>query len=214
LGARVIIASRRLEHLEPTARALAAVAGEAAVMHRTCDIREPEQIAALVDAALSKVGPIDHRVNNAGGQFPAPAESMMPEAWDAVVRNNLNTFYMTEPQKPRRLSARIGQQRRRRDAGEVSDAALEPEPRPGVEQRRAREGAEQVGGERHAPDGDEAVERAARPWRRPRAFSPRFRLSARRLHEPRACIPTRSSATRVMSVSPFPKARRLAPSNV
>ena len=35
-------------------------------------------------------------VNNAGGQFPTPAERSRREGWDAVVRNNLNgTFYMT-----------------------------------------------------------------------------------------------------------------------
>jgi citronellol/citronellal dehydrogenase len=96
LGARVVIASRRLEHLEPTARELAAVSGEERVLHRTCDIREPAEVAALVGAALDRFGRIDHLVNNAGGQFPSPAEQISPRGWDAVIRNNLNgTFYMT-----------------------------------------------------------------------------------------------------------------------
>lgn len=96
LGARVAIASRKLEHLEGTARELAAVVGEANVYHATCDIREPEQISALVSGVLDKLGRIDLLVNNAGGQFPAPAESITPRGWEAVIRNNLNgTFYVT-----------------------------------------------------------------------------------------------------------------------
>ena len=96
LGGRVVIASRRMEHLEPTARELAAIAGDDHVHHQTCDIREPEQVAALVGAALERFGQIDCLVNNAGGQFPSPAELISPKGWDAVIRNNLSgTFYMT-----------------------------------------------------------------------------------------------------------------------
>jgi citronellol/citronellal dehydrogenase len=96
LGARVVIASRKIENLEPTAKDLAERYGADNVMHMACDIREPEQVAALVKAALERFGRIDHLVNNAGGQFPSPAEFITAKGWDAVIRNNLNgTFYMT-----------------------------------------------------------------------------------------------------------------------
>src|SRR5262250_2050776 len=96
LGARVAIASRRLEHLEGTARELAEMAGAGGVHHQTCDIREPDQVSALVEATLAKFSRIDLLVNNAGGQFPSPAESITPKGWDAVVRNNLSgTFFVT-----------------------------------------------------------------------------------------------------------------------
>jgi citronellol/citronellal dehydrogenase len=96
LGCAIAIGSRRLEHLEGTARELAEIVGSGRVHHQTCDIREPAEVAALVDATLTKLGRIDHLVNNAGGQFPSPAENITPKGWDAVVRNNLNgTFYMT-----------------------------------------------------------------------------------------------------------------------
>ena len=96
LGAGVAIASRRAEHLEETARELEAVAGKDRVHVQTCDIREPAEVAALVEATLARLGRIDHLVNNAGGQFPSPAEAISPKGWEAVVRNNLNgTFYMT-----------------------------------------------------------------------------------------------------------------------
>jgi citronellol/citronellal dehydrogenase len=96
LGARVAIASRKLDHLAPTAAELAAIAGEDRIHHQTCDIREPAEVAGLVGAVLERFGRIDLLVNNAGGQFPSPAEHISPKGWDAVVRNNLNgTFYMT-----------------------------------------------------------------------------------------------------------------------
>jgi len=96
LGANIAIASRRLENLEPTAQAFAEELGAERVHHQTCDIREPEQVAALVDAVKARFGRIDCLVNNAGGQFPSPAEMISPKGWDAVIRNNLSgTFYIT-----------------------------------------------------------------------------------------------------------------------
>jgi citronellol/citronellal dehydrogenase len=45
---------------------------------------------------LARFGRVDVLVNNAGGQFPSPAEMLSPRGWEAVIRNNLNgTFYMT-----------------------------------------------------------------------------------------------------------------------
>ena len=94
LGAKVAIASRKQERLD-TARAELARHG-VDVFATTCDIRETDQVARLVDDVTKELGPIDLLVNNAGGQFPTPAESLSTKGWDAVIRNNLNgTFYMT-----------------------------------------------------------------------------------------------------------------------
>jgi citronellol/citronellal dehydrogenase len=93
LGAKVVIASRKPDHLEPALQELRAH-GE--VIALPCDIREPQQVEALVTSALNEFGRIDVLVNNAGGQFPAPAATLSPKGWDAVIRNNLNgTFYVT-----------------------------------------------------------------------------------------------------------------------
>src|SRR4029079_18080095 len=66
------------------------------ILGSACDIREPDQVKAFVGQVLERFGRIDVLVNNAGGQFPSPAETMSPRGWEAVVRNNLNgTFFMT-----------------------------------------------------------------------------------------------------------------------
>jgi citronellol/citronellal dehydrogenase len=93
LGARVVICSRKPEHLEPAVAELRAYGD---VTSLPCDIREPASVEALVSSVLDKLGRIDILINNAGGQFPSPAAAITPKGWDAVVRNNLNgTFYMT-----------------------------------------------------------------------------------------------------------------------
>jgi citronellol/citronellal dehydrogenase len=94
LGASVAIAGRDAEKLE---RARVKMAEHGWAVHPgTCDIRDVDQVAALVAGVRSTLGEISVLVNNAGGQFPTPAELLSPKGWDAVVRNNLNgTFYMT-----------------------------------------------------------------------------------------------------------------------
>lgn len=97
LGASVAICGRKPEKLEAALGSLreAGIPAER-LLAQPCDIREPEQVARLVAEVLQKFGQIDVLVNNAGGQFPSPAEAMSPKGWDAVVRNNLNgTFYVT-----------------------------------------------------------------------------------------------------------------------
>jgi len=97
LGARVAICGRKADKVE-AGRALLREDGVAGddVLGGTCDIREPDQVAAFVGAALEKFGRIDVLINNAGGQFPSAAEHLSPRGWEAVIRNNLNgTFYMT-----------------------------------------------------------------------------------------------------------------------
>jgi citronellol/citronellal dehydrogenase len=90
LGARVVICGRRLEPLEETA-ALAA-----GIEPVTCDIREEDQVAALVDGALERHGGVDLLVNNAGGQYMQGAEDITPKGFRTVMRLNVEgTWLMT-----------------------------------------------------------------------------------------------------------------------
>jgi len=97
LGACVAICGRNEAKLAAALEELAQVEGPGdSLLAHPCDIREPEQVGRFVDAVLERFGRVDVLVNNAGGQFPSPAEVMSPRGWEAVVRNNLNgTFYMT-----------------------------------------------------------------------------------------------------------------------
>ena len=95
LGARVAICGRRPEPLAALAAEIAAKGGQC--FQAPCDIRDADAVAAYVDAVLAHYGRIDVLVNNAGGQFPAPAIAMKPKGFEAVVRNNLlGTFSMTQ----------------------------------------------------------------------------------------------------------------------
>jgi NADP-dependent 3-hydroxy acid dehydrogenase YdfG len=94
LGAKIAIAGRRPEPLEDTRAALSAEGIE--VLAKTCDIRKPEEVQAFVAAVLERFGKVTILVNNAGGQFPSPAEHIAPKGFEAVVRNNLlGTWTMT-----------------------------------------------------------------------------------------------------------------------
>ena len=83
-GADVAICGRRAEPLD-AARAELEAAG-ARCLASPCDVREPDQVAALLDATLERFGAIDVVVNNAGGQFTAPAEEITAKGWRAVHR--------------------------------------------------------------------------------------------------------------------------------
>jgi citronellol/citronellal dehydrogenase len=92
LGARVVVCGRRAEPLEETV----ALCAEGACGAQVCDIREEDQVGALVDAVLADHGRIDLLVNNAGGQFLTPAEDITPKGFRTVVRLNVEgTWLMT-----------------------------------------------------------------------------------------------------------------------
>lgn len=87
LGARVAICGRRLEPLEAAAASL--VEEGITVHHRSADTRDPESLAAFVASVQEALGGVDVLINNAGGQFPSPAQHISPRGFEAVVRNNL-----------------------------------------------------------------------------------------------------------------------------
>ncbi len=104
LGAAIVIASRKPEHLEAGHEAVAALG--AAVTTVGCDIRDPEQIAAAFDAAVGADGLPQILINNAAANFPVPAEDMSPNAWRTVVDITLNgTFFCAREFARRHLEA-------------------------------------------------------------------------------------------------------------
>jgi len=92
LGADVVIASRKPEHLEAGKEAIEAIG--ARVLTVTCDIRDEESVAAAFDAATAAFGLPGVLVNNAAANFPVPAEDMSPNAWRTVVDITLNGTFV------------------------------------------------------------------------------------------------------------------------
>src|SRR3546814_20749055 len=72
-----------------------------------CDVREPEAIARAFDEIEAKLGPVDVLINNAAGNFPAPAEEMTPNGFRTVVDIVLNgTYNCSREFALRRLAAK------------------------------------------------------------------------------------------------------------
>ena len=88
LGANVVIASRKAENLDPTAEEIRAAGVDCLAV--PTNIRETDQVDALVQQGLDRFGAIDFLVNNAGGQFPARPSDITDRGWRAVVDLNLN----------------------------------------------------------------------------------------------------------------------------
>ncbi len=95
LGAKIVVASRKLENLETTVAEIEAQGGEALAIQT--DVRDPAQVANLVEKAKERFGGIDILINNAAGNFVAKAEDLSPNAWNAVIGIVLNgTWFCTQ----------------------------------------------------------------------------------------------------------------------
>jgi NAD(P)-dependent dehydrogenase (short-subunit alcohol dehydrogenase family) len=94
LGAVVVGCGRREEPLAETAELAVGLVG--AFEHEAMDIRDEEAVERLVDGLLERHGRLDLLVNNAGGQFLAPAESISPKGFRTVIELNVQgTWLMT-----------------------------------------------------------------------------------------------------------------------
>ncbi len=94
LGAKVYIGSRKKERLDEALKELQPLGKCEAV---ELNIREPESVEQAAKTIKEKDGKVDILINNAGGQFPSPAEAIAPKGWKAVIDTNLNgTWFMTQ----------------------------------------------------------------------------------------------------------------------
>ncbi|MBS7661174.1 SDR family oxidoreductase [Pseudomonas lalucatii] len=87
LGAHVVLVGRQVDKLEKTAGEIRGDGGSAG--YRGCDIRDEDAVKAMVATVLAEHGSIQHLVNNAGGQYPAPLASIDQKGFETVVRTNL-----------------------------------------------------------------------------------------------------------------------------
>jgi NAD(P)-dependent dehydrogenase (short-subunit alcohol dehydrogenase family) len=105
LGAAIVIASRKQEHLAEGEERIQELG--VPVLTVGCDIRDPDQISAAFDRSESVLGLPDVLINNAAANFPVPAEDMSPNAWRTVIDITLNgTFLCAREFARRHLIAR------------------------------------------------------------------------------------------------------------
>ncbi|MBY8821689.1 SDR family NAD(P)-dependent oxidoreductase [Sphingomonas colocasiae] len=90
LGAAVTGIGRRAEPLAETAGRAEGLCGTFAAV--PCDVRDIAAMTAAIDTVGADRG-IDLLVNNAGGQFYAPATAISRRGWDSVLDLNLSAVF-------------------------------------------------------------------------------------------------------------------------
>lgn len=92
LGARVVITGRSQDKLDKVAAEITEDGG--LVDTAAFDIRDEAQVKAAIAHIVQTHGRIDGLVNNAGGQFPSPLQSISKRGFEAVVANNLTGGFL------------------------------------------------------------------------------------------------------------------------
>lgn len=84
LGANVVIASRKQESLDKTAKELGVIEN-GNIIGISCDVRNYEEVDKTLKQIKEKFGQLDILVNNAAGNFIAPTERLSHRAFNIVV---------------------------------------------------------------------------------------------------------------------------------
>jgi len=86
-GAKVVVASRKLDACEDAVKAIRAAGGEA--LDVATHMGDLDQLKALADRTLDRFGAIDVLVNNAANALAQPFRQMTPDAWEKSLGTNL-----------------------------------------------------------------------------------------------------------------------------
>jgi NAD(P)-dependent dehydrogenase (short-subunit alcohol dehydrogenase family) len=91
-GADLVLCARKAERCEQAAAELEGLGVRA--LGLGCDVRDPDQIQAVVSRAVDELGSVDVLVNNAGTVWGATPEDMPLEGWQKVVDVNLTGAFL------------------------------------------------------------------------------------------------------------------------
>src|SRR5437016_11200957 len=138
-GAKVVIASRKLENLEATAREFASLEGK--IIPIACHVGQKEALEQLVNQTTEQVGPIDILINNSATNIgQGPALAVTDEMLDKMVEVNIKAAL-------RLLRLIVPKMIERKSGGAIiniaSIAGLRPQPR-SEERRVGRRGEERL----------------------------------------------------------------------
>ncbi|MCP3026291.1 2,4-dienoyl-CoA reductase [Halobacillus sp. A5] len=98
-GAKIAITGRDVERLQQAREQIAEEGEEREerILLIEMDVRNMEDVERMVKQTVETYGRIDHLVNNAAGNFIAPAEKLSTNGWNSVINIVLNgTFYCSQ----------------------------------------------------------------------------------------------------------------------
>src|SRR5690606_4137541 len=84
LGANVAITSRNLDKLKNTAEELEKETN-GTCLPLQCDVRNYDEVEAMLKDAVKKFGKVDVLLNNAAGNFISPTERLSANAFDTII---------------------------------------------------------------------------------------------------------------------------------
>jgi NADP-dependent 3-hydroxy acid dehydrogenase YdfG len=87
LGATVVLGARREDRIQSLADELSKSGGKA--LAKATDVTNPEQVKALVDAAVEAYGRVDVLLNNAGLMPLSPLEELKLDEWNQMIDVNI-----------------------------------------------------------------------------------------------------------------------------
>jgi NAD(P)-dependent dehydrogenase (short-subunit alcohol dehydrogenase family) len=90
--ANLVLCARKAERCEQAASELEQLGVKA--LGLGCDVRDPEQVQAVVERTVADFGALDVLVNNAGVVWGATPEDMPLEGWQKVVDVNLTGVFL------------------------------------------------------------------------------------------------------------------------
>lgn len=91
-GANVVIASRKMENLEATAREFAGLAGR--IVPIACHVGRKDQVESLVKETEARLGPVDILVNNSATNIgQGPALNADDEMMDKMIEVNIKSAF-------------------------------------------------------------------------------------------------------------------------
>lgn len=107
LGAKVVLAARRVERLAQLAEEIAQAGGEALVV--ATDVTRRADVENLIEQTIQRFGRVDVLINNAGIMPQAPLDKLKVEEWDKMIDVNIKgVLYGIAAVLPHMQQARSG----------------------------------------------------------------------------------------------------------